>query len=617
MYAAGPGSLCDGNNIYAVRKAAIRIAECLGLRVTNNRGWFSSYGMDEQQCVSTLIANNGWYLCTNGLVHKHTHDPTTALAGWGLDRASAIAQYGDTKIWHNTVHECTEQHGYIAINLTSVGPPPTGFTFDTQWRNNLFTGVGRVYVADAPASRDTTITLDHNVYASNNRANLFYAREAAVFVDPIYLYPPSTDPGYVEVANWTTIEQLRADPTAPWEANGRYMTVQLENPAIGDLDPVVPIPGTLELPSDWGSQVGCRLLGQTAASWQPDTAIVVNFTTPGREAQWPLLVDALGANTAVLTATNIDEAMTIDLGSQRPFDHLWWGVWGHQRPASVKIWSLETSDDNSTWTRIVDHALFPDSEGSDFYWELDAVHRSRYVKFIAHSGYGAVNFAFAHMEVGVLATTVIAPPTAAPQNAILPAISGTAQTGQTVTCSTGTWLNNPTSFAYQWKRDGSNVSTGASRVLVAADETHLITCQVTATNAIGSTAATSASITPTAGTSTGSAPVNTVLPSITTTGAIVTDATATALNGTWLNAPTSYTYQWTRDGTNIAAATGRTYVFVMADESHQVRVAVTATNASGNTTATSGPVVPTSAPSAPITTPLVGDCWGVDAILSA
>jgi hypothetical protein len=87
----------------------------------------------------------------------------------------------------------------------------------------------------------------------------------------------------------------------------------------------------------------------------------------------------------------------------------------------------------------------------------------------------------------------------APVNTVAPAITGTAQEGQTVTCSTGTWTGTPTiTFAYQWKRNGSNIgsATNSTYTLVTADVSQSITCQVTATNPVGSANATSNTITP-------------------------------------------------------------------------------------------------------------------------
>lgn len=85
-----------------------------------------------------------------------------------------------------------------------------------------------------------------------------------------------------------------------------------------------------------------------------------------------------------------------------------------------------------------------------------------------------------------------------PSNSVAPAITGTAQEGQTLTCSTGTWSGSPT-YTYQWKRNGNNIggATSSTYLLVLADVGTLIKCTVTATNFVGSATADSNTVTPT------------------------------------------------------------------------------------------------------------------------
>jgi hypothetical protein len=84
-----------------------------------------------------------------------------------------------------------------------------------------------------------------------------------------------------------------------------------------------------------------------------------------------------------------------------------------------------------------------------------------------------------------------------PSNSVAPAITGTAQEGQTLTCSTGTWSGSPT-YTYQWKRNGNNITsaTNSTYTLVSADVGQSIKCTVTATNFIGSATADSNTVTP-------------------------------------------------------------------------------------------------------------------------
>ena len=95
-------------------------------------------------------------------------------------------------------------------------------------------------------------------------------------------------------------------------------------------------------------------------------------------------------------------------------------------------------------------------------------------------------------------TTVVTPPP--PANTELPVISGTAEQGDTLTATNGSWSGSPISYSYQWldcDTSGSNCTviagaTLSSYVLTSGDVGDTIRAVVTASNAGGSGSASSA-----------------------------------------------------------------------------------------------------------------------------
>jgi hypothetical protein len=196
---------------------------------------------------------------------------------------------------------------------------------------------------------------------------------------------------------------------------------------------------------------------------------------------------------------------------------------------------------------------------------------------------------FVQGRVDAITPTPTPTPTAsAPVNSALPSISGTAVKGQTLTASTGSWLNLPTGFAYQWASGGSAIpgATSQTYVLAQSDVGASVTCAVVASNAAGSGSATSAAVGPVLDL----APVNTVAPVL--SGTATVGQTLSVTNGTWTNPPTSYSYDWRRNGTSIGAANQNTYGLTVADNGANITCVVTATNSGGSGTATSNSLGP-------------------------
>ena len=191
-----------------------------------------------------------------------------------------------------------------------------------------------------------------------------------------------------------------------------------------------------------------------------------------------------------------------------------------------------------------------------------------------------------------------------PVNTVAPAITGSAQRASTLTAVPGTWSGTGNTYAYQWQRDGVNIAgaTGSSYELTLADVGATVRVLVTATNSDGSGSRASAA-TVTVKTA---PPVNTALPVV--TGATLRSTTLSASPGTWSGPGITYAYQWQHDAgsgfTDIAGATGTTYLLGVADVGTRLRIRVTATNTDASVSATSvgssvvqaGPPLNTAAP---------------------
>jgi hypothetical protein len=188
---------------------------------------------------------------------------------------------------------------------------------------------------------------------------------------------------------------------------------------------------------------------------------------------------------------------------------------------------------------------------------------------------------------------------AAPVNTVAPAISGTPTVAQTLTASDGTWSNTPTSFAYQWLRcngggnNCANVANGTQKtyILVGADAAHTMRVRVTATNADGSNSVQSAQTAAVAAANVSGTPKNTAPPTVSGTPKV--GQTMMADPGSWSGNPNSFAYQWQRCDADIAAcsnlagATSKTYLVLLADLGYRLRVVVTAHNSKGTAAATS------------------------------
>jgi Putative amidase domain/PKD domain/Concanavalin A-like lectin/glucanases superfamily/WD40-like Beta Propeller Repeat len=203
-----------------------------------------------------------------------------------------------------------------------------------------------------------------------------------------------------------------------------------------------------------------------------------------------------------------------------------------------------------------------------------------------------------------------------PANTTLPSISGEAKDLQTLTASHGAWSGStPLTYAYQWfscSAEGSECyeipgATGTTYQAEEGDVGNTLKVRVTATNAAGSSTATSSATTAVAALA---APVNLALPSIILLGTGAPGAQITTDGGSWQNVASTpsrgaFTYQWQRCEAGgggcerIAEGIQQTYSVTSEDGGHRLRVIVTAQNESGRASSASqlSPIISETTPS--------------------
>ena len=152
-----------------------------------------------------------------------------------------------------------------------------------------------------------------------------------------------------------------------------------------------------------------------------------------------------------------------------------------------------------------------------------------------------------------------------------PAIAGTPIAGKKLTAIVGIWAPKATSYTYQWYRDGKAISGQKAKTYTvkSTDLGHKITVAVTGSRTgYASAKVTSASVTIVKKfASTGRASIS---------GTAKVGSTLTGHRGIWSPTPSSYGFQWLRNGVAISGATSTTYKLTSADKGKKVTVRVTA-----------------------------------------
>lgn len=149
-------------------------------------------------------------------------------------------------------------------------------------------------------------------------------------------------------------------------------------------------------------------------------------------------------------------------------------------------------------------------------------------------------------------------------------ITGSPKIGGVLTAFTGTWVQPPSSFSYQWRRNGSAIAGGTRQTYmpVLADVTARLSVSVTG-HRVGYRDAATVSET-----------VLVARPTIlnrsrpTVTGSPTVGHILTGHAGSWTPTPSVYHYQWLRNGAPIKGASRYVYRLLAADRGRNIALRV-------------------------------------------
>jgi len=380
----------------------------------------------------------------------------------------------------------------------------------------------------------------------------------------------ATGPTYVVQANDVS-KYLTVQVTAT--LNG-YDTVVAGSSRTETISAIAVTPGTVTMT---GTPVVGNTLGVNAGTWSPaETVLTYRWYRDG--------VQASTASTYTLTAADL--GATISVVVHGAAVNYAWVESGATAASTVAAGTIATSVPVITGTAQVGQTLQGSATGwapapsMTYAWlrngtAIAGATDTSYTLTAADLG-TAITFRASGTLAGYTDETITSAATATVVAGAITAgdvaISGTAQVGETLTVTPGTWTPAP-ALAYQWYRNGTAIpgATGTSYTATGTDLGATLKVVVTGTQAGYTDRVVEKSATTI---------IAGVLASDTPTvdGVLKVGETVTANPGNW-TAGTAFTYAWYRGSTQIAGATSATYTLTASEYNKAITVEVSGSKA--------------------------------------
>lgn len=343
------GSLVADNEIRLVRKEGIRDWRGLDNMIMDNSVSLAWTGIALNTSTGSAVLNNYLHDNVQGFNPKHVSSPP-ALTYWRLSQPHV------SRFSHNTVYRSLSSSVALATNL------PIADYIDVY--NNVFSGAGDAFVADAPVARGQHVSLDGNFYSTNGGR-------------PRWVYHAGYDyerDGYADLAGMRS--------ALGWERTGR--TDAPASVPIGAKSPQASVFSRLDgnlLEDGFGRQLGATDLPTESTAWIRYAMRPIRVTPKSSEtlSDAATLVDGQH-HTYWQTADSAPRSVTFDLGRARKITHIVLDVYTHFNQRAVRGYRFEVSKHGRAyWTVLAGEN--PDSEGSSFKYALRKPTRARYLRF--------------------------------------------------------------------------------------------------------------------------------------------------------------------------------------------------------------------------------------------